>query len=81
MKGIEMSIPLDQQGVSSVNDNKALDVLGIKGLSASVKIATQGLVEGAGLSYLACAFPQQRKLALCSAIKSRLGALEMQFAC
>ena len=31
-----------------MNENKALDVLGIKGLSDSVRIATQGLIEGAG---------------------------------
>ena len=30
-----------------MNDNKALDLLGIKGLSDSVKIVTQGLIDGA----------------------------------
>ena len=30
-----------------MNDNKALDLLGIKGLSDSVRIATQGLIDGA----------------------------------
>lgn len=31
-----------------MNNNKALDLLGIRGLSDSVRIATQGLIEGAG---------------------------------
>ena len=31
-----------------MNDNKTLDLLGIKGLSDSVRIATKGLIEGAG---------------------------------
>ena len=55
-----------------VNDNKSVDVFGIKGVSDSMKIATQGLVDGAGAFLSRLCLPAAEELGL--ALRDRISA-------
>ena len=55
-----------------VNDDKSVDVFGIKGVSDSMKIATQGLVDGAGAFLSRLCLPAAEELGL--ALRDRISA-------
>ena len=60
------------QWIMCVSDDKALDLLGIKGLSDSVKIATQGLLDGASAFLSRVCLPAAEEFGL--ALRDRVSA-------